>query len=1302
MPPPRLHQIFPPSTLAHHVLRLVSNGYIGETSAQGARTIMRDNTIHRQGCVGINKCPPGSIISHSDSRPIRSYPSVSTTRSAPSGQWSSLGGSIIRRRGVIRNLERRMGSMALPKDRMRLYSSSAAQAVENPPPHLPDEVNLQNEEPELERFIASASEVEDDPLPPPLHAALTSGTLADASEFVRLFEQYNSGESSSGEVKKGKGKRVSRTSGLGGARQLGLIFDLFRKTAENAQWSWLERKMRTALDSNFSPVQGIAAAIRGNALFELGAPAPQVIEALQRVLPSKNSLPHAIAGLVYAQLEEWDLAKEEMSRNLRIVFALIMGDDMQIEPYPSIDRRLLYLYESAVLRADRNQDLVDIILHSASPRMRYHLLGQARFDKKISALQVVDIFGRAVSRITNPAQWWIDEYIMNPTKDMEWMGAFIVSALSQDRTRLAEALALHEELISRQIHITPSISFFLAQQMALYRSPSARATFHRMMELHPNPPRTSLRRIMLFTARVGWKEEEANAWDLLSDKCSPTIWEKSILASVYAHQGKVELVKKMLGERFPGWRENAEGLQTLFTAYINNNEDALAKETLIQIDALSPRLYVYNALLQLYADQTNLIPALELFDRLLEHPTLRPTRHSYTSLITLFANRRDPTNAHNVFESMMEAGIKPDALAHAAVINAEVEAGDWSEAARLWTRSPAGIREHRTVLSAVLKALVWLPAPTDHVIGIFRRIKSPSRQAWALAIQSASDSGRMDLARDLYTEMDVASRRGASPAPDVYTFSILLHGYMRADDSASARAVYDEMLQRGILPSSVTYGIVIQSFADTRGARSLEQAHDFAMSVFREVQKGKIADIRSDKANTRRNIFTPLAIAHGKLQNWERAQSYFDLIDPAEESLEPETDNFLAASPQQKIITWSQLMDVHRRAGDVQQVLKIWGDLFRFAIDAIPLVARNETEEAELNQSLAGSTVAVPGGGKNSRKRIPESILCIPLSIALDSVSSVGDGKAVRKLWASVSHYHFGFDAANYNHYAIALARTGDVEGAFRITEKVLMRRFARIKYRGDAALREKKRDLRRHTRGQHIRPAVSSMERWDHDVEGLAEEEEEDYEFEEGENEELRSDPSEMSAVLDLKVDPVIGPPSRRHQYHSSGSPFRPPIPPSPSTHYAEESLMGKTETTGGEDPVPRTLSLLHRWRPRDTLWRPSILLMNVLDSVFGQVEDYSASRGWVSLAPDQEKPAPDDSELELPDPTVTQIRKRDGFLGTVLPLYGKTPIKDYQTGKPLPISPRAFRMRLEDRYAKAVELVRYYRRRKEERRGE
>ncbi|ODN75071.1 hypothetical protein L202_06289 [Cryptococcus amylolentus CBS 6039] len=1297
MPPPRLHQIFPPSSLAHHVFRLVSNGYIGESSAQGATAALRECALRRQGRVGICERPAGSMMSPSANRPMRSY--STTARAASSGQWSPLGGSIMRRRGVIRSLEPRMGSMALPKDRIRLYSSSAAQTVDNQPPSHSEDIDQQGEEPELERFIASASEVEDNSLPPPLHAALASGSLTSASEFVHLFEQYDADDSpAAGKVKKGKGKGVSSTSDMGGVKQLGLIFDLFRKTAEDAQWAWLERRMRKVLDSNYTPAQGIATAIRGYALFELGTHGPQVIDVLQGVLPSNNSLPHAIAGLVYAQLGEWHLAREEMSRNLKIVFALIMGEDMQIEPYPAIDRRLLYLYESAVLKGGRNHDLVDIILYSASPRMRYHLLGQARFDNRISALQVVDIFGRAVSRITNPAQWWIDEYITTPTKDMEWMGSFIVSALSQDKTRLGEALALHDEIISRQIHITPSISFFICQQMAIYRIPSARATFHRMLELHPNPPRTSLRRIMHFAARVGWEEEEANAWDLLNEKGVPTIWEKTILASVYAFQGRVELVKKVLGERFPGWRDNAEGLQVLFTAYINNNEAALAEETLFQIDTFSPRLYVYNALLQLYADQGNLIPALELFDRLLEHPTLRPTKHSYTALITLFANRRDPTNAHNVFESMADAGIQPDALAYAAVINAEVEAGDWSEAARSWTKAPAKVREHRTVLSAVLKALVWLPAPTEHVVGIFRRIRNPSRHAWALVIQSACDSGNMDLARELYTEMDVASRRGANPAPDVYTFSILLHGYMRADDSASARAVYDEMTERGILPSSVTYGIVIQSFADTRGARSLEQAHDFATSVYREVQKGKIADVGADKFNTRRNIFTPLAIAHGKLQNWERAQSYFDLIDPTEEPLDPETDNFLAASPQQKIITWSQLMDVHRRAGDVAQVVKIWGDLFRFAIDAIPLVARNESEEADMNRAFGGSNINVPGGGKHSRKRIPESILCIPLSIALDSVSSVGDAKAVRKLWSSVSHYHFGFDAANYNHYAIALARTGDVEGAFRITEKVLMRRFARIKFRGDAAMREKKRDLRRHSRGQLIRPAVSSMDGWDHDVEEIPEEEEEDYEFEEGENEDLRSDPEEMSAVLDLKVDPVIGPPNRRHQYHSSSSPFRPPHLPSSSEHDAKESVLGMEDKMGGEDPVPKTVALLHRWRPRDTLWRPSILLMNVLDSVFGQVEDYGASRGWVSL---QEK-APTTPQLEDPEQSPSQPRKKDGFHGTVLPLYGNTPIKDYQTGKPLPISPRAFRVRLEDRYAKAVELVRYFRRRKEERRSD
>ncbi|EIW66339.1 hypothetical protein TREMEDRAFT_57800, partial [Tremella mesenterica DSM 1558] len=85
--------------------------------------------------------------------------------------------------------------------------------------------------------------------------------------------------------------------------------------------------------------------------------------------------------------------------------------------------------------------------------------------------------------------------------------------------------------------------------------------------------------------------------------------------------------------------------------------------------------------------------------------------------------------------------------------------------------------------------------------------------------------------------------------------------------------------------------------------------------------------------------------------------------------------------------------------------------------------------------------------------RTNSTILCIPLSITLDALCHAKRYHDLRKVWQQTFDAGFGLDAANWNHYAVALARMGDVERAFKVVQDVLLVRWDEINSRRERAL---------------------------------------------------------------------------------------------------------------------------------------------------------------------------------------------------------------------------------------------------------
>lgn len=725
-------------------------------------------------------------------------------------------------------------------------------------------------------------------------------------------------------------------------------------------------------------------------------------------------------------------------------------------------------------------------------------------------------------------------------------------------------------------------------------------------------PHTALSRELWIYAEQGKVEDAVRVWGDVNMRHSPTRFDNLCLATAYATSGDVKRTKDTITSLLGSTAlSRTDSLAVLQRACIAAGDVDEAVKFLDLSVAIRPSLSPFQALLRLYAKNADVAAAAGLFSRMMSMG-VTPNAKSYTTLISAFANIAHYPGAQHVFDAMVAAGHKPDAVAYSAVINAAIEAGQWQTAADLAEKVPADLLTDASLVTTILKALVLVSAPTAAVVRLFRSLVFPSARAWALVMQSAVDHRNIRFARSLFSEMDSTSKLDVFAArPNVYVFSILLAGYLRRRDNESGRAVYDEMLSRKILPTNITYGIVISSFTRAPGENSFEQAHNFAMSVSEDA--GEVEG-NLTQGETSAHVFGPLLVAAGRSGDIARAKEYYDMIKDAGGA---------------SIVIDTKLMTAYRQAGKFKSVYRLWLRIFRRAERTIPRMDKRLPAE------------------QNMVTRAQNNIICVPMSIMIQTLADAGMHDRLKELWVKVRKSGFGRDSQNYNHYASALARTGDIEGAFRIAERVLIPRYDEVRERYLRALRT---PLGLQKVEADIPDNVYDSEDY---ADAWVSEQPEDMDGEEG-------DPASSSHPghpgLPLTNDDVADPRRLRYGYKA----FAPP-------EYKRNSTISSTEAG---------LSILRNWRPSDVLWRPSRATIIMLELTYRQLEDQNAHRAWIGLGVGEDEQVDDE-----PPPIVLA--------------EFNTTVKN-QDGTDRRITPKVLITRLQRKYGRIVGLLMLHRRKR------
>ena len=444
-------------------------------------------------------------------------------------------------------------------------------------------------------------------------------------------------------------------------------------------------------------------------------------------------------------------------------------------------------------------------------------------------------------------------------------------------------------------------------------------------------------------------------------------------------------------------------------------------------DDITPDHYIFAILVKGFTSTGNVTSLSKLLERM-KSTGVTLNLYGYTTIISFLARTGDSVEAERTYRQALRHGVKPDIKMLNALMYAHVQSGHWEGVVNTfgYIKSLPGKRYRPTTstYNILLKAFVSIGTPFSTIRDLVIELETigtrPDSHTFAILIQSACDHKEFDAALGLLAHMDKpVSKTRLDLEVTVYSLTILMGSFLRNGDKVRARDMFEQMKSRNIIPSATTYSSISYAYAQDNTSNALELAETFLGELISEESDNELragwVSTSGGRSLALDTLYQPLMHIYAKLRRVEDV-----------ERLQQE---LLAQGGKTSLGYLAALLAAHRNCGDVAAGRETWSRIYDMAF-----------QRSKLRDILSGDETNSKTTSDGHREVVSQpNILCVPLSIYIDLLSSAGYHTEVAKVWDQLRTHGFAFDSHNWNHLIIALIRAGEPERAFAILERVIL-----------------------------------------------------------------------------------------------------------------------------------------------------------------------------------------------------------------------------------------------------------------------
>ncbi|GLU03963.1 hypothetical protein SLE2022_211320 [Rubroshorea leprosula] len=306
----------------------------------------------------------------------------------------------------------------------------------------------------------------------------------------------------------------------------------------------------------------------------------------------------------------------------------------------------------------------------------------------------------------------------------------------------------------------------------------------------------------------------------------PCVVSHTALMEAYGRGGRYNNAEAIFRRmQSSGPEPSALTYQIILKIFVEGNKFKEAEEifaTLLddKISPLKPDQKMFHMMIYMYKKAGNYGKAHELFALMTERRVPQSTV-TYNSLMSFESNYKEVSK---IYEQMQRAGLQPDVVSYALLINAYGKARREEEALAVFEEMlDAGVR--------------------------------PTRKAYNILLDAFAISGIVEQARTVFKSM----RRNRCN-PDLCSYTTMLSAYVNASDMEGAEKFFRQLKQDGLQPNVVTYGTLMKGYARVNNLEKM-------IGIYEEMQ------LRGIKAN--QTIFTTIMDAYGINQDFGSAVIWY-------------------------------------------------------------------------------------------------------------------------------------------------------------------------------------------------------------------------------------------------------------------------------------------------------------------------------------------------------------------------------------------------------------------------------------------
>ncbi|KAG8365338.1 hypothetical protein BUALT_Bualt18G0094300 [Buddleja alternifolia] len=201
----------------------------------------------------------------------------------------------------------------------------------------------------------------------------------------------------------------------------------------------------------------------------------------------------------------------------------------------------------------------------------------------------------------------------------------------------------------------------------------------------------------------------------------------------------------------------------------------------------------------------------------------------YNVTLKVFRKCKDLSGAENLFEKMLERGVKPDNVTFSTIISCARQCSMPEKAVEWFEKMPSFGLEPDEVTCSVMVDAYGRVGNVDVALSLYDRARSEKWRLDAVTfstmIRIYGSMGNFDGCLNLYEEMKAL---GVKPNASVY--NSLLDGMGRARRPWQAKNIYRDMLNNGTEPTWGTYAALMRAYGRARYGED-------ALAVYREMKE---------------------------------------------------------------------------------------------------------------------------------------------------------------------------------------------------------------------------------------------------------------------------------------------------------------------------------------------------------------------------------------------------------------------------------------------------------------------------------